>query len=64
MLYVCLEIYMYIHIMINVCYFVLCLMTIQILDFRSIKSLTLTLTDSLSNRIQAHIKTSQAVGNE
>jgi len=26
--------------------------------------LTLTLTDSLSNRIQAHIKTSQAVGNE
>ena len=32
---------MYIHIMINVCYFVLCLMTIQILDFKSIKSLTL-----------------------
>ena len=27
-----------------VCYFVLCLMTIQILDFKSIKSLTLTLT--------------------
>ena len=31
---------MYIHIMNNVCYFVLCLMTIQILDFKSIKSLT------------------------
>ena len=42
-IYACLEIYMYIHIMINVCYFVLCLMTIQILDFKSIKSLTLTL---------------------
>ena len=35
------TVYMYIHIMINVCYFVLCLMTIQILDFKSIKSLTL-----------------------
>ena len=41
-IHVCLEIYMYIHIMINVCYFVLCLMTIQILDFKSIKSLTLS----------------------
>ena len=39
---------MYIHIMINVRYFVLCLMTIQILDFKSIKSLTLTFKMSLS----------------
>ena len=44
------EIYMYIPIMIiNVCYFVLCLMTIQILDFKSIKSLTLTLKQRCNN---------------
>ena len=39
-IYVCLEIYMYL--LINVCYFALCLMTIQIMDFKSINSLTLT----------------------